>query len=186
MGCINSHENFLENSVQNNKKILNELTFETCHKFAITGVHFAKVLKIYDGDTIHIGVKYKDMEYQNWSIRLYGIDCPEMRPIHKNRTPQSLAREKAAAQLAKSFVEEIFTKSKFCVVEFICPDKYSGRQVAKIFPITKKQFFSNTNENEYVNNVSLSQMLLNEKHAIEYNGKKKMAFDATLQQINLL
>jgi micrococcal nuclease len=56
----------------------------------------AKVLSVYDGDTITIGAIVYGV-YTKFSVRLYGIDCAEMRG--------GTAETKALAERAKLFVE---------------------------------------------------------------------------------
>jgi endonuclease YncB( thermonuclease family) len=56
----------------------------------------AKVLKVYDGDSITIAAYY-DKGYKKFNVRIFGIDCDEMR----GGTEQS----RESAQRAKAFVE---------------------------------------------------------------------------------
>ncbi len=57
----------------------------------------AKVLKVYDGDTVTIGAKY-DGGWKRFSVRIYGIDCAEIRG--------GTAETKEQAQKAKKFVAD--------------------------------------------------------------------------------
>lgn len=63
---------------------MNELALLDCSTikpFTLSGlVKLAKVVKVYDGDTITVVFKHKS-EYNRWTCRLYGIDTPELHPI---------------------------------------------------------------------------------------------------------
>ena len=140
---------------------------------------------VYDGDTwtdIYISVKtlehdhylpevlwpgillIDDTLYVVTDIRLKGIDTPEKRPTKAGRTPESLAREKAAAQLAKNAVEELLEENDW---EFVVTEpelgKYAGRTVANIL-IGKER-------------INLTEYLINKGLGYEYGGGKKKAFD---------
>ncbi len=72
---------------------LKELTYENTPEFTFNGKTFlAKVLDIYDGDTITITVKV-DGEYSRMNCRLNGIDTPELK--------SSDIEEKAAAKISR-------------------------------------------------------------------------------------
>jgi endonuclease YncB( thermonuclease family) len=49
----------------------------------ITG---GRVIKVYDGDTITVASKlpYRKSPLYRWSVRIRGIDCPEMKSHDKN------------------------------------------------------------------------------------------------------
>lgn len=62
----------------------------------------AKYISNYDGDTVRLNI---DLGFEIWlnnqSVRLYGIDCPEMR-----------GDTKAKGQLAKDFVSMVLSSAK--------------------------------------------------------------------------
>ena len=100
-----------------------------CPLFTMDGeVHLAKVIKCYDGDTIHCIFKHNG-KYTTFHVRLYGYDSPEMKPsitISYEKRKQI----KAKAQLAKKRLEDLILNKNvylFCM-EF---DKY-GRLLGKI------------------------------------------------------
>jgi micrococcal nuclease len=115
-----------------------------------------KVVKVYDGDTITIatqldkqvdtGVTYR------FSVRLRGIDCPEMRTKNAN--------EKKCAKLAKTLVMDAIYE-KIVTLENIDYDKY-GRVLADVM----------TEDGRHVND-----LLLKENLAVEYSGGKKSTPD---------
>ena len=70
----------------------------------IPNIKSAKVIKVYDGDTITIAAKVHplDMNYYRFSVRLAHIDCPEIKS--KN------TYEKEYATRAKDELQKIILK----------------------------------------------------------------------------
>lgn len=60
-------------------KYLQDITYHDCKRF-IPDVKYAKVVKVYDGDTITVACKYpkNSKHLYRFSVRLAGIDAPEM------------------------------------------------------------------------------------------------------------
>ena len=83
-----------------------------------------------------------------FSIRLYGINCPEKY--------SRIDSEKEVAQLATSFLTELIL-NKLVTLNIIGPDKY-GRLLANV----------------YIDNISCSDIMLKNRYAVEYDGKKKL------------
>ena len=52
----------------------------------IPNIKYAKVIKVYDGDTITIAAKIHplDSNYYRFSVRLAHIDCPELKTKNKD------------------------------------------------------------------------------------------------------
>lgn len=105
--------------------IEDELLYLDCSKickFSLMDYEcIAKVVSVYDGDTISVIFKYKN-EYHKWNCRLDGVDTPEMK--------SKSALEKAAAIRARDFLrEQILGK----LVKLKCGDfdKY-GRLLVQI------------------------------------------------------
>ena len=130
-------------------------------------IYEAKVTEadIYDGDTIHnVSVLIypldnsdkdsdKDYEVELWpdiyltpdgirckfSLRLYGIDSPEMHPHHIRddgtvRTQESLDKEKALAQKSKQGLIDYLKEHNWTIyLEHPMDGKYASRFVAKAF-----------------------------------------------------
>lgn len=107
------------------------------------------VTKVYDGDTITIASKlpYENSPLYKWSVRLNGIDCPEIKGKSSD--------EKDIAKLAKQEVEKLCL-NKIIKLEPVDLDKY-GRLLANI----------------YIDNINISQHLINNKLAIAYDGGTK-------------
>ena len=108
------------------------------------------VIKVYDGDTITIaapishGITKKVFKF---SVRIKGIDCPEMRTKDEN--------EKEIAIKAKEYVSEMVLYKQVELSE-ISFDKY-GRILAEVS----------------IKNINISDKLIEKRLAIEYSGKTK-------------
>jgi micrococcal nuclease len=107
------------------------------------------VVSVYDGDTITIASKlpFRNSPIYRWSLRIYGIDCPEM----KTRND----KEKEIAIIAKQLLEDKILHKQI-ILENIKYDKY-GRLLASVF----------------FNKEDIAQMMVNKKLAVPYFGKKK-------------
>jgi len=126
------------------------LDFGNIRKFSLDGfTTIAKVCKVYDGDTITTIFKYKG-EYNKWSIRIYGIDTPEIRT--------SNVEEKAAGIAARDFLQDRILNK---IVRLECKefDKY-GRLLANVF-------FEDQN---------ISETMIEQNMAKPYFGGKKEIF----------
>ena len=117
-------------------------------KFPIKG---GRVIKVYDCDTITIASKLSisDTELYRFSIRLNGIDTPEMKG--KDVTEE----EKDAAKNARDFVANLVL-NKFVRLENISNEKY-GRVLADV----------------YIGDIYLNELLLKERYAVKYDGGTK-------------
>jgi len=116
--------------------------------FPITG---GRVIKVYDADTITIAAKlpYDTSPLYRLSVRLHGIDTPEMKG--KNISED----EKEAATLARDFVLQLVLH-KFVRLENVESEKY-GRILADV----------------YIGDVHLNDLLLRERYAVKYDGGTK-------------
>jgi endonuclease YncB( thermonuclease family) len=103
----------------------------------------AKVVKVYDGDTIWVAIDFNNLE-QNTSyspnikrlkLRLARIDCPELRP---KKECLNQAEEKNSAVISKQYVENMLLY-EMVYVEIMGKDKY-GRHLAEVY-------FNSTNIN---------------------------------------
>ena len=107
------------------------------------------VVKVYDGDTITIISKlpYKDSALYKFSVRLNGIDCPEI----KGETLQ----EKQCAQLARDELSKLIL-NKEIILKNLKTEKY-GRILADV----------------YLDDLHLNQYMLDKKLAVKYDGGTK-------------
>lgn len=117
-----------------------------------------KVISVYDGDTIQIITNLSQHEpLYEYSLRLYGIDTPELKPslTLNHREAHVLAAQKARDAL-KNLVMD-----KMCVVEFTKEDKY-GRLLGTLWTLQK---------NGRTKNINVNQWLLDNSFAKPYTGK---------------
>jgi endonuclease YncB( thermonuclease family) len=111
-----------------------------------------RVIKVYDADTITIASKlpYDESPMYRLSVRLNGIDTPEMKG--KSITDD----EKEAAKLARDFVSNLVL-NKYVTLQNIESEKY-GRILADV----------------YIGNIHLNELLLKERYAVKYDGGTKI------------
>jgi len=111
-----------------------------------------KVVKVYDGDTITIAAKlpYKYAPISRFSVRLSGLDSPELRTHNPN--------EKIAAIVSRDKLHELIF-DKIVTLQNVSLEKY-GRILADV----------------YIGQLHVNQWLLDNHYAIEYDGGKKTEF----------
>lgn len=79
----------------------------------------AKVIRVYDGDTFWVAVKYAGKR-SRFKVRLYGVDCPEI----KGGTEKT----KLAAQKAKKYVADRILR-KFVAIEVLNNKIINGKKI---------------------------------------------------------
>jgi endonuclease YncB( thermonuclease family) len=149
---------FYSSNKTTNKLELNEkpnpldVTWENTIQF-IPPISEGLVIKVYDGDTITIASKlpYADSPTYRFSVRLNGIDCPEIKSKNEN--------EKLCAKIAKNYVEELLLH-KNIVLKNVTTEKY-GRLLADV----------------YLNDLCINNELLSKKLAVSYDGGTKKSPD---------
>jgi micrococcal nuclease len=111
-----------------------------------------RVIKVYDADTITIASKlpYDESPLYRLSVRLNGIDTPEMKG--KNISDE----EKQAAKVARDFIYKLIF-NKYVRLENIESEKY-GRILADV----------------YIGDIHLNDLLLKERYAVKYEGGTKI------------
>lgn len=111
-----------------------------------------RVVDVYDGDTITIiGYVKHNPELFRFSVRLNGIDCPEMKGKYEN--------EKVVAKFAKKYINDI-VYDKIVTLENVSLDKY-GRVLAKVMFGPR----------------DIAQELLDKNMAVAYDGGTKVCPD---------
>jgi endonuclease YncB( thermonuclease family) len=108
------------------------------------------VIKVYDGDTITIASKlpYDKSPIYSFSVRLNGIDCPEIKG--KND------KEKQCAQIAKNSLSDLIL-DKTVTLKNLDIEKY-GRILADV----------------YINDIHVNQYMLDHRLAVGYDGGTKI------------
>jgi len=129
----------------------NDIKWEDTVEFTFP-IKGGRVIKVYDADTITIASKlpYDESPMYRLSVRLNGIDTPEM------KGKGILDEEKEAAKMAREFVSNLVL-NKFVTLQNIESEKY-GRILADV----------------YIGNVHLNEILLKERYAVKYDGGTKI------------
>lgn len=111
------------------------------------------VIKVYDGDTITIASKlpYHDSPLYRFSVRLNGIDTPEIKSKNEE--------EKKLAKLAKDTLSSQIL-NKVITLKNIQLEKY-GRILADVI----------------IDNKNMSEFMLEKKLAVKYDGGTKGSFE---------
>ncbi len=143
-------------------KELNSIT--NCDFFTFNDVHLTKVIKCYDGDTIHCIFKFGG-KYQKFKIRLSGYDSSEIK--QSVNLEQNMKNElKLKAKLAKEKLEELILNKNvylFCQGQ----DKYG-----RILGLIKLNLDSEK---------SINDMMIEEGFGYKYEGKTKKTNEEQLE-----
>lgn len=129
-------------------KYLQNISYQDCNRF-IPDIQYAKVVKVYDGDTITVACKYpkRSNNLYRFSVRLAGIDAPEMNAhdsierIEANNSKQGL-------------YNLVFNET--VRLDNIRIEKY-GRLLADV----------------YLHDLHINSWLLDNHYAVPYNGGPK-------------
>lgn len=135
---------------QNYEKNGDDILWEDTQPFTFP-INGGRVIKVYDADTITIATKmpYKKSPLYRISIRLNGIDAPEMKGKNISEEEKQMAKE------AREFVLQLIM-NKYIHLENIQNEKY-GRLLADV----------------YVGNVHINELLVKERYAVKYDGGTK-------------
>ena len=154
MGCNNSKKQVVTKQSIMDRTLLQEISKiesdnTSLEKF-IPDLKYGKVIKVYDGDTITAlcpVLNSNNKQIYKFSIRIRGIDCPELRTTN--------VTEKEISQKARRFVNERLMHKlvRFTNVSF---DKY-GRILCNVF----------------INNINISTQLCEQRLAVSYLGGTK-------------
>lgn len=162
---------------------LTSSTFNNTPEFSLNGKTFtAKVIDIYDGDTITVAIVVFDSIYK-FNIRLSDIDTCEMKsssPINKElalkaraRLFQLITNKKLNLDAKRENIRKVLNESNYLIFihchEF---DKY-GRLLAHLY----KQKSSDVRE-------SYNHILVREKLAYMYQGKTKLTEEEQVQLLH--
>jgi len=112
------------------KKNLLEFEESQLKEFDLDGIElYAKVLRVYDGDTIWVGCELFGKQHK-LNIRLLGYNSPEIR-VSKNNPNRDAIKE--AGYEAKDFLSDMI-KNQIVWVEFKGYGKF-GRALANVYTI---------------------------------------------------
>jgi endonuclease YncB( thermonuclease family) len=112
-------------------------------------VTLGKVIKVYDGDTFTLAAQlpYDTTAVYRFSIRLRGIDSPEIKTTHTT--------EKQLAIISRDALSNLIM-NKIVTLQNICIEKY-GRILADV----------------YLDNLHVNHWMIEKGYAIKYNGGTK-------------
>ena len=132
---------------ENDNTYLDGITYDNTKVF-IPNIQYCKVIKVYDGDTITVASRLpNDLNIYRFSVRLVGIDTPEMRTNNeRDRVNAVRARDALSRMILEKVVE----------LRNIRIEKY-GRLLAEV----------------YLESLNMSEWMLYNKYAVEYFGGKK-------------
>ena len=127
---------------------LEEVNYEDTIPF-IPPITHGKVIKVYDGATITIAalLPYENSKLYRFSVRINGIDCPEIKTKNKE--------EKVCALMAKNMILEK-AMDTIVYLKNMKTEKY-GRILADVI----------------CDGESLGELLLKNRLAVPYDGKNK-------------
>jgi len=126
---------------------LNSLLISTT--FAYEDVKISKVISVYDGDTIRVNIdSFPDIIGKNISIRLKGIDAPEIKG--------KCQKEIDLAIMARDYLRNAINKSNQIELRNIKRGKYF-RIVGEL----------------YIDGINVTKNLIKRKLAYHYSGGKK-------------
>jgi endonuclease YncB( thermonuclease family) len=112
-------------------------------------VKFGKVIKVYDGDSITIAAKpYENYPIYRFSIRLNGIDTPELRTHNEE--------EKKHGYIARDALKDKIL-DKIVVLKNVNSEKY-GRILADV----------------YLDDENICDWMLTQGYAVKYDGGTKI------------
>lgn len=152
----NTDGNSCELNENKHGKILETIEYDDTIPF-IPPVTRGKVIKVYDGDTITIASKmpWDSSPFFRFSVRLNGIDCPEIRTKNVN--------EKKCAKMAKEMLSKNILH-KIVTLKNVELEKY-GRILADV----------------YIQDTNVTDCLIKNHLAVEYHGGKKQCPDDWLE-----
>ena len=153
MGSCLSINNYSDIEETRNQQ-LKALTYETADDVTYDFTT-AKVLKVYDGDSLTIGALYNN-QLVKFNVRIFGIDCDEM----KGGT--TVTRKNA--KLAKMFVEHMVL-NKIITINVLNNKTYEGKNM--------KEKFGRLLSIITIDNKNVADELIHYGLARKYFGEKK-------------
>lgn len=153
----------MPNENKEQEEMLRELNTKTKqntdHMSLENNVYDAKIVHIYDGDSMHVVFKEFGSFYR-WTCRIIGVDTPELRTRNEH--------EKALGYKVRDILREKLLNK---IVKIVCGkfDKYGRLLIDVYIPDTMK--------NEETETGMLSEWLIDNKYAYEYDGGTKQIWD---------
>ena len=143
-------------------EVLTDKTKENTSFFSLDGeTHDAKVVYVYDGDTMHVVFK-KFGQYYRWNSRIIGVDTPELKT--KNE------REKKHGLKVRDATREVLMH-RIVKVKCFSFDKYGRLLIDVVMP-------DNMQIKDSSEPLMLSQWLIQNNYAYAYDGGTKKSWDS--------
>lgn len=138
---------------------------EKTQKFTYKGMTVkAKMVDIYDGDTLTLVFRYRG-QLQQHSCRMMGYDSPEMKPA-KNKPNREA--EIQAAKAAKEALKELLERHQIVTAKCHQFDKY-GRILVTLMVPTRSGLFGRCCSEDMV----VNQWMIDQGHGYVYDGGTK-------------
>ena len=154
ISCCIPIKKYKENKENNggfisNNLYLENITYKETNIF-IPEIRFAKVIKVYDGDTITVAAKlpFNESPIYRFSVRLRSIDSPEIRGKSAKECKLAIKSRDALQNLILGKIIELKNNGK---------EKY-GRLLADV----------------YYNDIHINKWMVDEGYAVKYDGGKKI------------
>jgi micrococcal nuclease len=161
---INIKEKQKKEDINKNKKNKKSVSFDTNTKYLqyityketiifIPQIRFAKVIKVYDGDTITVAAKlpFDESPIYRFSVRLRSIDSPEIKGLSEKECQLACESKDALYNLIFGKIIELRHNGK---------EKY-GRLLADV----------------YYNDIHVNKWMVDNGYAVKYDGGKKVRGD---------
>jgi len=147
--------------------ILERASYEDTPTFSLSGLHCrAKILRVYDGDTLWLAIPYPDNKVFKYRVRFYGYDAPELHPRTDTEHRDELVE---AALHAKAYLAKWSSQHELVEAEFFAYDKF-GR------PLVKLRAPGETR--------TINEQMITENFGYAYDGGKKLSSDQQLRIVN--
>jgi micrococcal nuclease len=147
--CIQNNARNKSTNISSIISSMENITYKETEIF-IPQIRFAKVIKVYDGDTITVAAKlpFDTSPIYRFSVRLRSIDSPEIKGESEQECIQAIKSRDALHDLIFGKIIELKNNGK---------EKY-GRLLADI----------------YYNDIHVNRWMVDQGYAVKYDGGKKI------------
>jgi endonuclease YncB( thermonuclease family) len=154
---------------------LNNIDINKVNIWKLSGTHFCKIQKVYDGDTPTIIIKI-NKDFFAFNVRLIGLDTPEIHPKNENLIEKET--EHLLGIKARNKLIELVTDQSV-----IIDKKYTNDELKIIFNNNKKIITAEFSEEQdkykrplvklYDKSTFINQVLIDQHYAKSYDGTTK-------------
>lgn len=85
--------------------------------FSFQGLYKGYIVKIYDGDTYHVALQFRQSHYERFKVRLLGVDCAELK--YKGLRGELTYLEKDECLLRKAIAREKGREAKAFIINML-------------------------------------------------------------------